>query len=1367
MGIAITIFFIFCTSILAKEDKFLPEIVNSNFGNEFIISMPPNLQLKEDDQNSKIRFILYSPVKANVKIEVPLKGFSEQITLQPYERQVLSFNPKFAQAISKNGFEESNSEILIKSAGLRFYSNQIFSLVVLSDFEETADAILALPTEMLGTNYVLSGFQDQSDKQSNFNNLSSSAAIIGTKDNTKLNIHIGGRIGRHEVGTTIIGKKIEQTINKGDVFLLNTIFNGEDLSGTVVSSDKPIGIISSNQCAEIPKGNPMCDFIADFEIPKKALGKKYLVSPIAGKKYLPIVRVFAFEDSTEVYKNGEKIAFFENIGKTEDAPFIEIIDSNSVEPFLISSNKKIKTVVYSRSFEEDDSSIATHNPFMMSLQPLDRMQNEIYFSTPNNISENFFPENNFVNLTIDDKSDEISANTELGIIYNNEVHWESIDEYIYSAQKLSSTIGYYQSITLELPFPIEYKIRSDKDFSASVYGTNQVKSYGYPATLPMSLLNGLDSIPPNVTWEQECGGIIRGEITDETIPLGTTLLFDWDNFKPDLNVTDKNIMPVNWHLEAIDKSKPASATISFWDAYKNRSDVFVNYEPLDVIIEPDSIDFGNMDKGVFNVKQFKIINNSYQDIYFDSLENDLPVTLFFVDNTIIDKDLNVPANSEIILNIGFQSEIDTSFVGKIKFFNDCLGFKEIFVKGEVSSPIIEVSDITQQDIALTSARSFPATIKNIGTRELLIYGYDYPSSNYISIRGLPEANSINPFKLGVGKSIDIQIEIDAERVGQYLEFFVVRSNAIEIDSICRINYRVINPGLVAEGFNWNRGKIDVENYEFGPYESESKILLRNTGLNDIKITDHYVINEKNGESFIFENLDQLFESNIIEAGSELEIGVSFDPIALDTSSINIAFQINEAQEASTVLSLNGFGTRPKAGITYTKNYKSFIGSNQTEKGVIRIKNLSRNEWKYADIIENFSVAYDKNLAEDIGFRLGGFLGQDIEIGESIEIPVSFTPKEIGEFSLPITINTEAILDENKIELIASVKNLEIDINIENSKFIACSGEKDTIKVEITNLAEENITLESFKFDPPVNNFSIIDSDNSEREFSPDEKIEFFIEFTSFGNYVETELVFKIKDQLSESRYKLTGENQVFQSMISITPDFQEAQINSTAGSMIAITSEEIPDNFEEVHLVVEYDRSFLNIEKDNLFISDNYKNEIGIDNLQFNDGSIEFNIYSLQNGNIPTNQEILGLTYDILLPSNSGENTEIEVKAYPIENSCVKFGESSKASLKILENCDESFRRITSSGFEFFIDEIAPNPISANTEINFGIGVEAQTIVLIQNSNGFTVNTLFDSYISPGVYSITIPAEELPSGVYFLKISALVWSESKPFIIKK
>jgi hypothetical protein len=65
-----------------------------------------------------------------------------------------------------------------------------------------------------------------------------------------------------------------------------------------------------------------------------------------------------------------------------------------------------------------------------------------------------------------------------------------------------------------------------------------------------------------------------------------------------------------------------------------------------------------------------------------------------------------------------------------------------------------------------------------------------------------------------------------------------------------------------------------------------------------------------------------------------------------------------------------------------------------------------------------------------------------------------------------------------------------------------------------------------------------------------------------------------------------------------------------------------------------------------------------------------------------------------------------------------------------------------------------PNPFNASTRINFELRTDAQVALNVYDIRGRLVKQLADAFYSAGNYAITWDGGRLPSGVYFLKLSA-------------
>jgi hypothetical protein len=78
-----------------------------------------------------------------------------------------------------------------------------------------------------------------------------------------------------------------------------------------------------------------------------------------------------------------------------------------------------------------------------------------------------------------------------------------------------------------------------------------------------------------------------------------------------------------------------------------------------------------------------------------------------------------------------------------------------------------------------------------------------------------------------------------------------------------------------------------------------------------------------------------------------------------------------------------------------------------------------------------------------------------------------------------------------------------------------------------------------------------------------------------------------------------------------------------------------------------------------------------------------------------------------------------------------------------------------------------PNPFNPNTNIRFSIPKEGKVVLKIYDVLGNEVSTYFDTYLKSGIYNVEFDGAGLSSGVYFYKLIAGDFSETKRMILTK
>ena len=90
----------------------------------------------------------------------------------------------------------------------------------------------------------------------------------------------------------------------------------------------------------------------------------------------------------------------------------------------------------------------------------------------------------------------------------------------------------------------------------------------------------------------------------------------------------------------------------------------------------------------------------------------------------------------------------------------------------------------------------------------------------------------------------------------------------------------------------------------------------------------------------------------------------------------------------------------------------------------------------------------------------------------------------------------------------------------------------------------------------------------------------------------------------------------------------------------------------------------------------------------------------------------------------------------------------------------------------FSLSQNYPNPFNPNTKIKFDIpskgkNQKAKVKLLIYDILGKEIETLLNEQLNPGIYEVTFDGSNIPSGIYFYRLSAGNFSETKKLILFK
>ncbi|MCU0644255.1 MAG: T9SS type A sorting domain-containing protein [bacterium] len=85
----------------------------------------------------------------------------------------------------------------------------------------------------------------------------------------------------------------------------------------------------------------------------------------------------------------------------------------------------------------------------------------------------------------------------------------------------------------------------------------------------------------------------------------------------------------------------------------------------------------------------------------------------------------------------------------------------------------------------------------------------------------------------------------------------------------------------------------------------------------------------------------------------------------------------------------------------------------------------------------------------------------------------------------------------------------------------------------------------------------------------------------------------------------------------------------------------------------------------------------------------------------------------------------------------------------------------------FSLSQNYPNPFNPSTRIKYQLATASHVVLTIYNLAGQEIATLVNKFQSTGEHEVTWQSKGLPSGLYFYKIQAGEYSETKKLILQK
>ena len=358
----------------------------------------------------------------------------------------------------------------VESQGIHVTASQPVSVYGFDYYQAVSTAFTAYPTPMLGTNYCV-----MARASSIFGNpYHSQFAVVGTVTNTTVTITPSTNAGL--AGSMWTNSFI---LNQGDTYQINSSNIEGDVTGTWITSDKPIAVFAGAELAYVPgqytqASNPL----NQEQLPVEQWGTNVVAVSFAGRTNGDTYRVLAAYSNTvitvtgvvvtvtgwewpvPVTKTNETVTVTNQAGQSFDI----IVDG----PVQFQSTKSIQVAQFANGSEFDNVSSDENpnegDPCEILLPPIGHyLTSYVVFTLPDDKITGDFDEN-FLNLIVPQSA---TNNT-------------YVDSSLVAATNFLAigTSGYYGAqITITNSGP--HTVTSSQPVGVEVYGWGEADAYGY------------------------------------------------------------------------------------------------------------------------------------------------------------------------------------------------------------------------------------------------------------------------------------------------------------------------------------------------------------------------------------------------------------------------------------------------------------------------------------------------------------------------------------------------------------------------------------------------------------------------------------------------------------------------------------------------------------------------------------------------------------------------------------------------------------------------------------------------------------------------------------------------------------------------
>lgn len=855
----------------------------------------------------------------------------------------------------------------------------------------SSDAYAALPVTNWGKEYVIMSTPNDSYLPYQYPEdtipRSSEFMIMASEDSTLVQFRPKAK--------TVMGFDTNDLVSiylmKGQCYLVMTtqkLLRGYgDLTGTIVRSDKPIGVLSGHVRTAIPvvpnepirpdgRGDSK-DHLVEMLMPTKIWGMNYISTPFSINSTGDYIRVVSIQPNTKVtaYGNNTFRDFvLTNPGDIEDfypvgVPVVWIAD----KPIQIA--QIMPSSAYDREFSQK------FDPCMVILPPLEQFVSRILCEVPRTPAGQYGePFSNFVNIVC-----ERSAITTLTL---DGTLLMSLYPRLYDQQIPGTQYNW-------LVIPIKPGVHSFKadtgKFSGIMYGTLVDDSYALSLGLSLLKTSFVDSVPPTLTFTENCDKIdVTAEEVGGTSTIGldelTVLTDSTVNYKWTVESSTEITTKLNLKAEPIDITKNGQIIIEARDKLGNGKRLKYLHNALSIEVRSDIVFKAvNWKDSTCELVTVKNIGRDTIEFLGSSIAGDSRVQF---ENGIPLVNKRIAPKDSVKFTVCFKPNFDSTALNAVLSLNvDCDRTISIPITGAVAAPSLLVKGWDFGKVLIGDTACATVYVINNGNsvldiQKLAVSPYE-PAYSYDTLGLFPKI-------LLPGDSLPIRVCFIPLARRVYTQTGTVSNSQNLPNGVQIVTGEGVAPMVENVTIDWKKRRLATIN--------DTSVLLVNRG--NYPAVVKYI--STTGDSARTSSMAQLMLPATLEPGDTLMILARFipDEIRAFQSQI-IASVMNWKLHNQVEITLLGEGTLPT------------VATENVDFDTIRIRTFKDTTALVLRAGGNETLTIDRMIwfsGDSTAFEVAprDFDGRRMFVGENYLLPIRFVGNTLGEHKATIAVIHDAL-----------------------------------------------------------------------------------------------------------------------------------------------------------------------------------------------------------------------------------------------------------------------------------------------------------------------------------------------------------------------